>query len=122
MAVLVPFVERQDLAEECIKLLNEEWPKSETVRKMSLGRSASPDPPMAFVLLDNDNLVGFARFLQILNYSDGRAALFDTVVISKSLRGRGLGHLLMDLLRDEAKRRGFTLVDNVYFMKTVLSS
>lgn len=109
--ILVPFVERQDLTDQCIALINEEWPKSETVRRMSLEKSANNDPPMAFVLMsaDKEDLLGYARFLHVFNYN-GNAALFDTVVIRKSLRGQGLGKLLMDLLKEEAERRGYKLV------------
>ncbi|KAI6176672.1 N-acetyltransferase domain-containing protein [Aphelenchoides bicaudatus] len=109
--ILVPFVERQDLTDQCIALINEEWPKSETVRRMSLEKSANNDPPMAFVLMsaDKEDLLGYARFLHVFNYNDN-AALFDTVVIRKSLRGQGLGKLLMDLLKEEAKCRGYKLL------------
>lgn len=66
---------------------------------------------MAFVLLDNkqENLLGYARFLHIFNYN-GKAALFDTIIVRRSLRGQGLGRVLMDLLENEAKRRGYELV------------
>lgn len=109
--ILVPFAERLDLTDECIALINEEWPRSETARRLSLERSSNHDPPMAFVLLNTENntLVGFARFLRILNYS-GNAALFETILIRKELRGKGLGRILMELLREEAKCRGYHLV------------
>jgi GNAT superfamily N-acetyltransferase len=80
---------------------------------MSLERSSNLDPPMAFVLLDpkREKLLGFARFLKVLNYN-GNAGFFDTVVIRRSLRGQGLGRVLMDLLKEEAKRRGYELVNS----------
>lgn len=109
--ILVPFVERTDLTDECIELINQEWPRSDTARKLSLERSSNHDPPMAFVLLnaDDKSLVGFARFLHILNYA-GKAALFETVVIKRELRGKGLGKVLMELLKTKAKEREYDLV------------
>lgn len=109
--VLIPFVERTDLTDQCINLMNQEWPRSETSRKITLERVTNYDPPMAFVLLESDSkdLIGFARFLHILNYA-GKAALFETVVIKKELRGKGLGKILMDLLKEEAKKRKYDLV------------
>lgn len=112
--VLIPFVNRKDLTDECIALINEEWPRSDTVRKMSLERSSNLEPPMAFVLLDADQneLLGFARFLHIFNYFPGKAALFETVIIKQALRGQGFGRIIMDLLKNEAKKRGYELVKN----------
>jgi GNAT superfamily N-acetyltransferase len=110
MVNLVPAIERPDLIEECIKLINDEWPMAESSRRHMLNRNANPDPPMGFLMMDSEQqLIGYASFLKILNCTR-KAALFETVVIRRDQRNKGYGRLLMNLLRDEAKRRDYELV------------
>ncbi|KAI6187839.1 N-acetyltransferase 6 [Aphelenchoides besseyi] len=108
---LVALSERKDLIEECVRLINEEWPKSHSSRLLSVERAANFEPPMAFVLLsaEEEQLIGYGRFLRILNYN-GNAALLDTIVIKRELRGQGYGRILMNLLKAEAIGRDYELL------------
>ncbi|KAI6241626.1 N-acetyltransferase domain-containing protein [Aphelenchoides fujianensis] len=113
--VLVPLVDRKHLIEECVQLINEEWPVSHSARLRSVEGMANREPPMAFVLVDSSTeaVVGYARFMHVLNY-DGRAVLFESVVIKKELRGRGFGRLLMDALKRRGHPTGLRTVDSLY--------
>ncbi|KAI6235735.1 N-acetyltransferase 6 [Aphelenchoides besseyi] len=108
---LVALSKRKDLIEECVRLINEEWPKSHSSRLLSVERAANDKPPMAFVLLstEKEQLIGYGRFLRILNYN-GTAALLDTIVIKRELRGRGYGRILMNSLKAEAIGRDYELL------------
>ena len=56
--------------------------------------SSSDDLPIHFALLENETLIGHIKLCRCLG--DDRCFYAESVVISKSARGKGLGRLLMN--------------------------
>ncbi|GMT20032.1 hypothetical protein PFISCL1PPCAC_11329, partial [Pristionchus fissidentatus] len=106
--LLVPLVDRRDLNSECIILLNEEWPRSETSRAHSQAKSCRPTPPMSLLMLIDDVLIGHARICLLPDRRD--ACWVESVIVRKSHRGRGLGKILMNLTELKAAELSFTKV------------
>jgi len=106
--MLIRLYDRKDLIRDCAILINEEWRMSETAREHMVERSANAEPPMAFLLMDNERneLLGYARLFWVLNINEGNCLMIDTVVIRREMRGRGLGKLFMNELKTEAIERG----------------
>lgn len=77
----------------CCELINEEWPRSETARMMSL--QASCDKlSTSLILINSDKiLLGHCKLTAIPSIPN--SCFIETVVISKSMRGQKLGTYLM---------------------------
>lgn len=78
--------------EQCCRLINEEWKRSETARMRTLDNS-SDNLPTSLVLIRDKNVLGHCRLSIIPSIST--SCFIETVVIDKSLRGIGLGSYLM---------------------------
>ncbi|VDO27418.1 unnamed protein product [Haemonchus placei] len=104
---LIPLYNRQDLNEKCIKLLNQEWPRSDGAREHSQAKSCRLTPPMSFLLIENstDQLIGHARICLLPNRPT--ACWIESVIVEKECRGLGIGKLLMAYVEDAAKGFGF---------------
>ncbi|CAJ0600528.1 unnamed protein product [Cylicocyclus nassatus] len=104
---LTPLYDRPDLSKECIRLLNEEWPRSDGSREHSQAKSCRLTPPMSFLLLDKSDgrLIGHARLCLLPNRPT--SCWVESVIIAKDLRGQGLGRRLMTMLEDAARDLGF---------------
>uniref|UniRef100_W6NFD3 GCN5-related N-acetyltransferase domain containing protein n=1 Tax=Haemonchus contortus TaxID=6289 RepID=W6NFD3_HAECO len=104
---LIPLYNRQDLNEKCIKLLNQEWPRSDGAREHSQAKSCRLTPPMSFLLIENstDRLIGHARICLLPNRPT--ACWIESVIVEKECRGLGIGKLLMAYVEDAAKGFGF---------------
>ncbi|KAI3413603.1 hypothetical protein GPALN_011092 [Globodera pallida] len=107
---LVPLVDKPELIDQCIDLLNEEWPRSREWRRIGLERLLGHSPPMAYVLIDiaSDTLVGHARLCPLDLESSG--CWVESVVVRNGMRGRGTGQKLMAMVEAEARRHGFNKV------------
>ncbi|CAD5220411.1 unnamed protein product [Bursaphelenchus xylophilus] len=109
---LVPLFGNEEKIPDCITLLNEEWPKSETFRLNSLNKYCKPSPPMSVILLDSETreLIGHSRFLNVCNYGAGRAAYLESLIIRKADRGKGIGKVLVQKCVEKAKNEGYSVV------------
>jgi len=96
---------------QCVRILNYEWPRSETIRLRGL-RGSSDKLPCHLVLLSRHagargrGVVGHVRISRIP--ADTSHVFIESVVIHPQLRGRGLGKILMLLTEDYCLKRGFT--------------
>uniref|UniRef100_G1KI36 N-alpha-acetyltransferase 80 n=1 Tax=Anolis carolinensis TaxID=28377 RepID=G1KI36_ANOCA len=118
MLTVVPLHQRPDLLEACVDLINEEWKRSRASRIHSLQRS-SDSFPLCLVLIrtqrpveetaegkqNQSQLLGHARLSRVVGRP--KSLFVETVVIAKSLRGKGYGRKLMEAVESYAKSRGF---------------
>lgn len=77
----------------CCELINDEWPRSETARMMSLQASCDRLPTSLILVNDEKLLLGHCKLTAIPALPE--SCFIETVVINKSLRGQKLGSYLM---------------------------
>ncbi|KRX20038.1 Indoleamine 2,3-dioxygenase 1 [Trichinella nelsoni] len=116
-----PLHSHLEYTDECIKLLNAEWPRSSHSRSHSLAKS-NDHLPVSLVLVrtSDQRLLGHARLCRIPDRPEW--CLLESVVIEKSERGRGLGRHLVKECERFAQKVGFltiylTTVDRESFYK-----
>ncbi|KRY31190.1 Indoleamine 2,3-dioxygenase 1 [Trichinella spiralis] len=116
-----PLHSHLEYIDECIKLLNAEWPRSSHSRIHSLAKS-NDHLPVSLVLVrtSDQRLLGHARLCRIPDRPEW--CLLESVVIEKSERGRGLGRHLVKECERFAQKVGFltiylTTVDRESFYK-----
>lgn len=104
---LVPLIERKDLRDACVKLLNQEWPRSDAARANSLEKSTSARPPMSLVFVEKqtNRLVGHARLCRLLN--DPLGCWIESVIVDPQFRSKGIGRQLMKSVEKTAIAHGF---------------
>ncbi|XP_038104620.1 N-alpha-acetyltransferase 80-like [Culex quinquefasciatus] len=95
---VVPIHHNQELLEDCVLLINSEWPRSFSARMWSL--QASDTLPTSLVLIEKDEpqnakptVLAHAKLSVIP--SDQEAVFIESVVVDSRRRGQGLGRLLM---------------------------
>lgn len=85
----------------CCDLINDEWPRGETARMMSLQASCD-QLPTSIILVDNSKqIIGHCKLTPIPAIPE--SCFIETVVISKALRGKRLGSFLMRKVEDYCK-------------------
>ncbi|XP_055616589.1 N-alpha-acetyltransferase 80-like [Toxorhynchites rutilus septentrionalis] len=98
---VVPIHHHQQLFDQCVHLINSEWPRSYTARLWSL--KASKDTlPTSFVLIkqcvesdtNGPTVLAHAKLSPVP--ADEEAVLVESVVVDRRCRGQGLGRLLMN--------------------------
>lgn len=77
----------------CCELINDEWPRSETARMMSLQASCDKLPTSLILINDQRLLLGHCKLTAIPSMPN--SCFIETVIISKAMRGRKLGTFLM---------------------------
>lgn len=88
------------------ELLNSEWPRSMGSREHSQKKSCNTAPPMAFLLLDDEEkLIGHARITRLPNRPT--SLWIESVMIKKDRRGQGLGKFLMSEVESFMSLNGF---------------
>ncbi|PAV68303.1 hypothetical protein WR25_12953 [Diploscapter pachys] len=104
---IVKLFDRQDRLWDSVKLLNEEWPRSDGSREHSQKKSCRPSPPMSFLLLEteSDKLIGHTRACLLPNRPT--ACWIESVLIRKDHRGKGLGKFLMTEVEKWLRANGF---------------
>uniref|UniRef100_A0AC34GQW4 N-acetyltransferase domain-containing protein n=1 Tax=Panagrolaimus sp. ES5 TaxID=591445 RepID=A0AC34GQW4_9BILA len=103
----IPLIRRQEYIEDCINLLNQEWPRSYAARENSLKRAMNEVPDLSLILLTklDQKLIGHARICILpLNL---KGCWVESVIIHDTLRGKGIGKILMQLIEEKAKELGY---------------
>ncbi|CAH0728641.1 unnamed protein product, partial [Brenthis ino] len=77
----------------CCELINDEWPRSETARMMSLQASCDQLPTSLILINDQRLLLGHCKLTAIPSMP--KSCFIETVIISKAMRGIKLGTFLM---------------------------
>lgn len=77
----------------CCELLNDEWPRSETARMMSLQASCDKLPTSLILINEQKLLLGHVKLTAIPSIPN--SCFIEAVVILKSMRGKKLGTYLM---------------------------
>uniref|UniRef100_A0A182UBK2 N-acetyltransferase domain-containing protein n=1 Tax=Anopheles melas TaxID=34690 RepID=A0A182UBK2_9DIPT len=94
---VVPIHKHRELMDQCIALINSEWPRSYTARLWSL-ESSKETLPTSFVLTTTDIkdetiVLAHAKLSPIP--ADQEAVFVESVVVTRERRGQGIGRLLM---------------------------
>ncbi|XP_029714234.2 N-alpha-acetyltransferase 80 [Aedes albopictus] len=95
---VAPIHQHVDLLDQCVQLINSEWPRSYTARLWSL-KSSKDTLPTSMVLIDTaenekSTVLAHAKLSPIP--SDSEAVFIETVVVDRRYRGKGLGRFLMN--------------------------
>ncbi|XP_043271842.1 N-alpha-acetyltransferase 80 isoform X2 [Venturia canescens] len=89
---IIPIHERPDLSEECCRIINAEWPASETRRLRTL-RESCDEFPTCLVLLKGEKVIGHCKLSLVP--SEFHSCFLGSVVIDHAWRSQGLGSLLL---------------------------
>lgn len=111
--VVAPIHHHPGLKEQCVRLINSEWPRSRMARFWSFESSTDtlPITLVLFQLINGENVVlGHAKLSPVP--ADLDAAYLESVVIDYRYRGRGIGtHLVTEA---ELYCRKILNINNVY--------
>jgi len=95
-----------EIKSQCVLLLNEEWPRNETLRYRTLNASKEKFPMCLALLIKPDNIViGHVKLSEIPSMVF--AVWIESVVIHPDLRGKGIGKYLMLKCEEYCKSKGF---------------
>ncbi|KAI5633740.1 acetyltransferase (GNAT) family domain-containing protein [Phthorimaea operculella] len=98
---VLPLHRHPEFTKDCCDMINDEWPRSETARMMSLQASCD-DLPTSLVLINDKNLIlGHCKLTAIPTIQE--SCFVETVVISKAFRGKKLGTFLMKKAEEHCK-------------------
>lgn len=98
---VLPIHKHPQYLKSCCHLINDEWPRSETARMMSL-KASCDKLPTSLVLITNDKkVIGHCKLTAIPNLPE--SCFMESVVISKELRGKKLGTFLMGKAEEYCK-------------------
>ncbi|KPI92099.1 N-acetyltransferase 6 [Papilio xuthus] len=85
----------------CCDMINDEWPRSLTARLNSL-QSSCDSLPTSLILINKDKmLLGHCKLSRIPSFP--KSCFVETVVITKSMRGKKLGTFLMNKVEEYCK-------------------
>ncbi|XP_021947363.1 N-alpha-acetyltransferase 80 isoform X2 [Folsomia candida] len=97
-----------ELIDECIDLLNTQWPRSKTARLVSIQQGSSEGFPTTLLLINthsNDDpkrVVAHCKVSPVSVYHPS-ACFVESVVVAKELRGKGIGRIIMDKMEAYVK-------------------
>ncbi|XP_064096414.1 N-alpha-acetyltransferase 80-like [Macrobrachium nipponense] len=99
-------------ADECMEILNAQWPRSKGLRLRSLNSSCDQFPTSLALVRNSvdskkEEVVGHAR-VNVLPREEN-AAWIESVVIRNDLRGKGYGRILMTKTEEFSRACGFTM-------------
>uniref|UniRef100_A0AC35TJ03 N-acetyltransferase domain-containing protein n=1 Tax=Rhabditophanes sp. KR3021 TaxID=114890 RepID=A0AC35TJ03_9BILA len=114
---LVPICEQMHLVGDVIKMINEEWPRSETSRQRSLQKTSSSKPPMALIFVkknkekkySREDLFGHLKLCD-LPYNEDGGCWVESFLIKVTNQGQGLGKIMLKLLEDVARSFNFSVI------------
>ncbi|XP_050688161.1 N-alpha-acetyltransferase 80-like [Eriocheir sinensis] len=109
---LVTLHSHPEYMEDCVKILNDQWPRSKTLRMRTL-KSSCEEFPTNLVLLrttpqGSAEVVGHSRMTIVPREPD--AAWVESVIIRQNLRGSGYGRILMNKTEEYARGCGFSIM------------
>nr|XP_045582388.1 N-alpha-acetyltransferase 80-like [Procambarus clarkii] len=101
-----------EYTEDCMNILNEQWPRSKTIRLRSL-HSSCDQLPTSIALLRNISkekveVIGHARINMLPQ--EQTAAWVESVIIRQDLRGKGYGRQLMTKTEEYVRACGFNTI------------
>ncbi|CAK1583954.1 unnamed protein product [Parnassius mnemosyne] len=99
---VLPLHKHPEYLKQCCEMINEEWPRSETARMMSLQASCDFLPTSLILVNDRDMLLGHCKLTRIPSLP--RSCFVETVVITKTMRGKKLGTFLMNKVEEYCKK------------------
>lgn len=95
---VLPIHKYPEYLKGCCDLINDEWPRSETARMMTL-QTSREELPTNFILVNGSkNLIGHCKLTPIPSIPE--SCFVETVVIHKAMRGKKLGSFLMRYVED----------------------
>ncbi|XP_077275230.1 N-alpha-acetyltransferase 80 isoform X2 [Temnothorax americanus] len=107
--VALPLHHRPDLIGDCCKLLNSEWPRSETARMKSLNVSCDGFPTCLVLINDENKVLGHCKISLVARSKV--SCFIESVVIDRRCRSRGLGSRLLRGVEEYVAKRG---LKNIY--------
>ncbi|XP_032781872.2 N-alpha-acetyltransferase 80 isoform X2 [Daphnia magna] len=108
--MIVALHDKPDSIEDCIKLLNDEWPRSKTARLRSI-ESSNPNLPISLIMVSNTttgkgDVIGHAKIARLP--FEPASCMIESVLINPANRGKGFGKLLMEECEKLAVKLGFS--------------
>lgn len=98
-----------EYTEDCMKILNEQWPRSKTLRLRSLHSSCDQFPTSLALLRceskGKTEVIGHARINMLPQ--EQNAAWVESVIVRQDLRRKGYGRILMTKTEDYVRACGF---------------
>lgn len=104
---IIPLHHRPELINQCCKLLNSEWRRSDKARLISLSSSCDKFPT-SLILLDNDKVIGHCKISLIPSIDD--CCVIESFMISRENRSQGLGSILLRGVEQYVAKRGIKQV------------
>ncbi|XP_058839923.1 uncharacterized protein LOC131694526 isoform X2 [Topomyia yanbarensis] len=111
--IVTPIHHHPELKEQCVRLINSEWPRSRMARFWSLEASTDSLPIILVLtqIINGTNIVlGHAKLTNVP--ADSNAAFLESVVVDFRYRGRGIGTYLVT--ETEQYCRQVLNINNVY--------
>lgn len=91
---VLPIHKYPEYLKQCCHLINEEWPRSETARMITLESSCDSLPTSLILVAENKKVIGHCKLTPLPSLPE--SCFIESVVISKELRGKKLGTFLME--------------------------
>ncbi|KAL6444847.1 hypothetical protein ACFW04_002109 [Cataglyphis niger] len=107
--MVIPLHYRPDLIKGCSKLLNSEWPRSETARTKSLNVSCDEFPTSLILIDHKDKVLGHCKISLVGKLKV--SCYIESVVIDSQYRSQGLGSRLLRDMEEYVAKKG---LKNVY--------
>lgn len=98
---VLPLHKHPEYLRACCEMINEEWPRSETARMMSLQASCNELPTSLILVANTKSLLGHCKLTAIPSIPE--SCFVETVVISRAMRGKKLGTYLMRRVEEYCK-------------------
>uniref|UniRef100_A0A915L5I4 N-acetyltransferase domain-containing protein n=1 Tax=Romanomermis culicivorax TaxID=13658 RepID=A0A915L5I4_ROMCU len=105
----IPLHDAPQYMDECITILNEEWPRSYNFRLLSLKKSSINFPVSLILVNKGQNLVlGHSKLCKLPKSSTD--CWLESVIVRKADRGKGFGRILMQMTEKFAKDQHFSTI------------
>ncbi len=102
----LPSETKDSIKEQCVQILNDEWPRNERLRYRTLNASKEFFPMcLALTKLPENTVLGHVKLSEV--NSKASAVWIESVVIHPDLRGQGIGKHLMLKTEEFCRARGF---------------